>query len=220
MEAETPTPSTTPTQGDGPSWLQRTLCKECFEPSPTPPAATEDGAADAEPNPEGVAALLAIATDAVEDERERGRQLDSKCASLAGFTGLILSITGVLTPALANSKLGAAGQPAAEVAFAVGMLSLLAAVLLAVEGVLMPQKYRSMGAAQVAKFGLRSVQAHDALWVHQSMLGALNDILAQDRPVNNCKAKLTRWVARCLATGFAAVAVDAVIIAIQKFGLS
>jgi hypothetical protein len=209
----------TPAHDDRPSWLQRTLCKECFEPSSTPSAATEDGADAAAPDPEGVAALLAIATDAVEDERERGRQLDNKCASLAGFTGLILSITGVLTPALVNPKLGHVGQPVAEVAFAAGILSLLAAVLLAVEGVLMPQKYRSMGAAQVANFGLRSVQSHNALWVHQSMLGALSAILAQDRPVNNCKAKLTRWVARCLAVGFTAVAIDAVIIATRKFGL-
>jgi hypothetical protein len=98
-------------------------------------------------NPEGVAALLVTATDAVADKRERGRVLDTKCASLAGFTGLILSITGALTPALVDRKLGAVGKPLAEATFGLPILFLLAAVLLAIEGVLMPQKYRSMGTA-------------------------------------------------------------------------
>ena len=72
--------------------------------------------------------------------------------SLAGFTGLILSLTGAFAPALLDSKLGKIGQPIAEVAFFVAIVSLLLAVLVAVMGVLMPQKYRSMGTEQVANF--------------------------------------------------------------------
>jgi hypothetical protein len=206
------------TSDDGPSWLQRSLCKGCFGAAPSAPVTNDDVPVDS-PNPDGVAALLSIATDAVEDERERGRTLDTKCASLVGFTGLILSITGVLTPALIDHKLGRVGQPLAEVSFGVGVIFLLAAILLALEGVLMPQKYRSLGTAQVADFTRPSVQANNELWVNQSMLGALRDIIAQDRPVNDCKAKLTKWVARCLAWGFIAVALDAVIIAVRQFGL-
>ena len=37
-----------------------------------------------------------IATGTVTDERERGRALDSKSASLAGFSGVILSVNGLL----------------------------------------------------------------------------------------------------------------------------
>jgi hypothetical protein len=219
MSVKPDPPQATPAARDRPSWVQRTLCKECFAaPPPAPPAG--DPAPDAPAaNPEGVAALLAIATDAVEDERERGRALDTKCASLAGFTGLILSITAALTPALVDHKLGTVGKPLAETTFGLAILFLLAAVLLAIEGVLMPQKYRSMGTAQVANFSLPNIQAQEAVWVHRSMLGALSAILAQDRPVNNCKAKLTKWVGRCLAIGFIAVSVDAVIIAIRQFGL-
>jgi hypothetical protein len=209
-------PAPAPDDDDGPSWLQRLLCKECFEivPATEPP----DERDVSEPNPGGVAALLAIATDAVADERERGRALDNKCASLAGFTGLILALTGAFAPALLDNKLGEVGQPTAEVAFFVAVVFLLLAVLVAVMGVLMPQKYRSMGTEQVANFARPHVQQHDALWVHQSMLGALAKILAKDRPVNNCKAKLTGWVARFLAVGFVAVAVEAGTIAVRQFG--
>jgi hypothetical protein len=226
MESGTNTPAV-PDVGrlDGPSWLQRTLCKDCF------PASESDASADSAEdragstgvdvastaNPEGVAELLAIATDAVADERERGRALDTKTASLAGFTGLILSVDGALAGPLFSRHLGSLGRPLALVLFLIAVVFLLLAVLLAVVGVLMPQRYRGMGREQLRHFNSRATQAHDALWVHQSMLGALANILAQDRPVNDCKAKLTKTVARLLAVGFVFVAAEALTIGVSQF---
>jgi hypothetical protein len=89
---------------------------------------------------------------------------------------------------------------------------LLLAVLLAIEGVLMPQRYRGMGRQQLRDFNSPATQAHDALWVQQSMLGALENILTQDRPVNDCKAKLTKRVARLLSIAFIFVAAEALTI--------
>lgn len=202
-----------------PTWIQRLLCAECFKDEPQPEAKEADAEETdgADVKPDGVEALLAIANDTVEDERERGRALDTKCGTLVGFTGLVLAITGAITPTLVKHHLGRVGEPVADAAFVIAVASLLAATLLALEGVLMPQRYRSLGRRQLAAFARRSVQTHDAMWVHQSMLGALRDILAQDRPVNDCKAKLTKLVARCLAVGFLGVAVDALIIGIQRF---
>lgn len=198
-----------------PTWLQRKLCAECFK---VASPAEEDHGGAGEPNAGGVAELLAIATSTVEDERERGRALDTKCGTLVGFTGLILSVVGLLTPTLVKHKLGAIGEPLADVAFVVAVVALLAGVLLALVGVLMPQKYRSLGKQAVADFTRASVQQNEPVWVHQSMLGALSDILHQDRPVNDCKAKLTKWVAGCLAVGFVGVGVVAVVIALHQFG--
>jgi hypothetical protein len=222
---------------DQPSWLQRKLCGECF-PDPESKASrgsNEDAAsacsgtgavpvreaASAAPqtkaDPEGVAELLSIATDTVADERERGRALDTKSASLAGFTGLILSLDGALSGPLFSTKLGTVGRPVTLVLFLVAVLFLLLAVLLAVVGVLMPQKYRGMGREQLRNFNSPDTQAHDALWVHQSMLGALANILAQDRPVNDCKAKLTKRVALFLAIGFIFVAAEVLTIGVSQF---
>lgn len=218
---------------DGPSWLQRTLCKDCFPASESDSSAdsAEDracstgvvplpegtGHAASAANPEGVAELLAIATDAVADERERGRGLDTKTASLAGFTGLILSVDGALAGPLFSRHLGSLGRPLALVLFLIAVVFLLLAVLLAVVGVLMPQRCRGMGREQLQNFNSSATQARDALWVHQSMLGALADILAQDRPVNDCKAKLTKTVARLLAVGFIFVAAEALTIGVSQF---
>jgi hypothetical protein len=98
------------------------------------------------------------------------------------------------------------------------VVGLLLAVLVAIVGVLMPQKYRGMGREQMRNFTSRTVQAQNEMWVHQSMLGALADILDQDRPVNDCKAHLTKIVARLLAFAFVFVAGEAITLVAQHVG--
>jgi hypothetical protein len=222
-ERSPPTPADqVPEHKDQPSRLQRLLCKQCFEPIEEQKPDGEDRGdnppvpSSAAPNKDGVTALLAIATEAMKDERERGQNLDTKCASLAGFTGLILSIDGALAGPLFSQKLGSIGQPIAEVSFVIAILFLLMAVLLAVMGVLMPQGYRGLGRKQLREFALPSAQAQDALSVHQAMLGAIANIIAHDRPVNDCKAHLTKWVARLLVVGFLAVATEALTIGLDQ----
>jgi hypothetical protein len=199
------------------SWLQRTFCADCFKHKDETSTTAQRPAAKADED--GVAALLAIATETVADERDRGRALDAKAASLTGFTGLILSVNGALASAFLNHHLGPVGKPLAIVFFFLAIILLLAAVLLAVVGVLMPQGYRGMGRKELRNFATPAVQANSALWVHQSMLGALANIIAKDRPVNDCKARLTKGVARLLALGFVAVAGQALTIGFQQIGV-
>jgi uncharacterized membrane protein SirB2 len=215
-----PPPEALQTPESGPSRLQMLLCKKCFEKRGQALTTSADAVApESRADPEGVAALVAIATDAVEDERERGRALDSKTASLAGFTGLILSVNGLLAGPIFKQKLGNVGRPLAQAFFFLAMLCLLLAILLAVVGVLMPQKYRGMGREQLRDFTSPAVQAHDATWVNQSMLGALAVIIAQDRPINDCKARLTKGVALFLALAFVLVAGEAATLGLQHVGI-
>jgi hypothetical protein len=199
------------TPEESPGWLQRTLCRDCFSESGTE---TADSSPEPEParpaDPAGVAALVQIATDAIADERDRGRALDEKSASLAGFSGVILSVDALLAGPVFKQQLGSVGHPLALVSFFLAMGTLLGAVLLAIGGVLMPQRYRGLGREQLRDFTSPAVQANNELWVHQSMLGALAVIIERDRPVNDCKARLTKGVARLLALAFIFVAVQGV----------
>jgi hypothetical protein len=199
------------------AWLQRTFCADCFKQDEETSTATPKPAGP--PNEDGVAALLAIATETVADERDRGRALDAKAASLTGFTGLILSVNGAVASAFLNHHLGPVGKPVAIAFFFLAIILLLAAVLLAVVGVLMPQGYRGMGRKELRNFANPAVQANSALWVHRSMLGALANIIAKDRPVNDCKARLTKGVAGLLALGFVAVAAEALTIGLRQIGV-
>jgi uncharacterized protein YuzE len=207
------------------SWLQSRLCPELEEAQRAQVARLSSvmseatDAHDPDLNREGVAALVSIAEDAIDDERSRGRELDTKMASLVGFTGLILSINVTLVGTLLDQKLGPVGNIFMWVGFLVAVIALLIALMLGVVGVLSPQKYRGLGHGQVRDFTSAATQAMTAVNVHQSMLGALADILEQDRPVNNCKAKLTKRVARWIAIGFLGVAAEAVTIGVRKLGL-
>lgn len=164
--------------------------------------------------------MLAIATDAVDDERARGRALDGKAATLTGYSGLILSVNGLLAgPVFKQKHLGAVGRPLAQVFFGLAIACLLLAVLLAICGVLMPQSYRGLGRGQLRDFASLRVQGNNATWVRQSMLGALADIMGQDRPVNDCKARLIKGVAVLLAVAFVCVAGEGATLAVQHVGV-
>jgi hypothetical protein len=220
-DAATESPQYAVTELDKPSRLQLLLCRECFERRDRlrEQAAASSEASDAEPDKEGVEALLELATDAVADERDRGRALDTKTASLAGFTGLVLSVNVTLGRPVLERDLGPVGDPLVAVCFIVSVIFLLLAMALALFGVLMPQKYRGLGREQLRLFTTPAVQSNNKLWVHRSMLGALADTLDQDRPVNDCKAKLGKHLSRMLLVGFVGVAGQALTLAAREIGL-
>jgi hypothetical protein len=169
------------------------------------------------PDGEGVAALLEIAEDTIEDERARGLALDSKTGSLVGFGGLLLSVNAAVAKPLFDMDLGSM-TGVVRVSFAVAIASLLGAVLVAVLGVLRPQRYRGFGRDELRDFNTAEAQAMTRLVVHQRMLGAVADMLDTNRTVNDYKAMLTKWVGRLLALGFLAVALQAGVVGISQIG--
>jgi hypothetical protein len=201
---------------DPPGWLFRVLG---FKPAPP---IDEDAIARAwkapdRPGPDvaGVAELLRIAEATVEDERARGRALDTKAATLVGFTGLILSAETALTKTLFSTDLGRVGTVVARCAFFLSMIALLYSAAVAVAGVLMPQKYRGLGRDEIRAFRSPDSQAMSELAVRQAMLGAVDAILWQDRPVNDFKAKLIKRVGVGLLVGFAGLATQGLTIGLH-----
>lgn len=199
---------------DPPSRLQCLLCREIFRKRHAPADRTADWTVATDPlRRDGIAELVRIAESTVEDERQRGRQLDTKTASLAGFSGLILSIDTALARSVFGVDLGPVGDIVARVGFAASAVALLVAVALAVAGVLMPQKYRGLGREEIDDFSGPGYQAKDPMEIHRALIPALVLMLAQDRSVNDCKARLTKGVARALLAGFVGLAAAAVTLA-------
>jgi hypothetical protein len=202
--------------------LLRWLCPTCAESKNRPEADQSEAAAnDTEAqsaDEKATAALLLIAQDAVEDERERGRALDTKTASLVGATGLILSLNVTLGLPLLYQKLGPVGQAFTRFFFVIAVIFLFAALLIGILAVLAPQEYRGLGRRQVRAFTSPATQAMTRLEVHQAMLGALDEIIHHDRPVNDCKARLTTLVAFLFALGFIGVAGEALTLWLYKIG--
>lgn len=202
---------------DPPTWLQCLLCRTIFNKRSRPRDRSDEWKeATGELNDDGIAELVRIAEGVVADERERGRQLDSKSASLAGFSGLILTIDIALARSVLTLDLGDVGDVVARVGFVVASVALLAATALAIAGVLMPQKYRGLGKDQVDDFGGPTFQLAQTREVHRALLPALALTLAQDRTVNDCKARLTKGVAACLLVGFLGLTTAALTLAMYS----
>jgi hypothetical protein len=78
--------------------LQCLFCTSIFRKRQTPLDRTSEWQnATGNPNEGSIAELVRITEVTVEDERQRGRQLDTKSASLADFSGLILTVETALT---------------------------------------------------------------------------------------------------------------------------
>lgn len=174
---------------------------EPTEVSPGPPVGPPDEG--------GVEALLEIATATVEDERERGRSLDAKAASVTAFVGVVLSLNATLGRPLLNAKLGDTGDLLVRIFFIIAVVALLLGASAAVVAVFRPQGYRGLGRQQLQRFAEPQTQAMTKLAVHQAMLGALADILNTDRPVNDSKATALKFAAFFIAVGLTGVAGEA-----------
>lgn len=205
---------------DPPNPLQCLLCRAIFKERSGPRDRSDEwNDASKELNEDGIAELVRIAEGVVADERDRGRQLDTKSTSLAGFSGLILTIDTALARSVLNLEFGGLGNIFARGGFAVASVALLAATALAIAGVLMPQKYRGLGRNQVDDFCGPAFQTKPATEIHRGLLQSLSLTLAQDRAVNDCKARLTKGVAGCLLVGFLGLAASALTLGLHNLNV-
>jgi hypothetical protein len=199
---------------DPPTRLQCLLCRQIFNKRSGPRDRRDEwGQASGDLDEEGIAELVRIAESVVADERDRGRQLDAKSATLAGFSGLILAIDTALSRSIFGVDLGTVGDVFARGGFMLAAASLLCATALSIAGVLMPQKYRGLGKDAVDDFGGPAFQTMTRCEIHRSLLPSLSQTLAQDRSVNDCKARLTKRVAIFLLVGFVGLTAAAITIA-------
>jgi hypothetical protein len=169
--------------------------------------------ADAEPNPEAVEQLLELVQRFMEDERARGQALDAKTSTLAGFSGAILALTATLGAALFDRDLGAM-EPVVQALFVVGVLTLGAAAILAVGGVLRPQPQLSVSLEQIQRFPEFPLLASSKLDIQGEMLATTVGAIEFERRINDRKATRTAQAARALIAGYAAVAAMAVLLSL------
>jgi hypothetical protein len=152
------------------------------------------------------------AKDLREAERERAEGLDSKASSLAGFTGVILSLTATLVsraPTLTDAELVAL----------IGSLTLLAAAAaVAILGVIVPQAYKTLPVSELRKYltpPFYSSLRHD---VQARTLRATIRQIDHNRKLNSDKAKRLRAASVLLLSGLAGVAALALIIGVHGSG--
>lgn len=97
-------------------------------------------------------ALLQATYEVVEDERERGKVLDAKCAQLTGFIGVILALDATLAHDTLAEKLGAPYTTLLPVLYIIAVVALVVGAVSAVIGGVFPQKTLAFDRDQFADF--------------------------------------------------------------------
>lgn len=171
------------------------------------------------PNPETVRVLQAAAEELIEDERQRGRALDSKTAQLATFSGTILTLDVALGTLALRESLGCVADVVLPVCFLVAAFGLVTAASFAVGGVLMPQGFLSIDRKAVRGFARYPLLADDETQVRGRLLTSITDVqLPRERTRNNRKAAWTKGAAIALLVGLAGVVGQAITIGVSQFG--
>ena len=154
----------------------------------------------------------------MEDERARGRNLEAKTSSLAGFTGAILALTAGLGRDLFKLDLGNIGDTVFRGFFLVAVLALATSAVIAVLGVLRPQERLGIKRSQLRQFAKFPLLATPPVEIQGNMIATLVEAFDSERRVNDQKAKLTYYAAVGLGVGLLAVTGEAVTIALATSG--
>lgn len=171
------------------------------------PQAGDNSTAESFGEDASVVQCIEIAREIIDEQRARNRHLDAKTGTLAGFSATVLTLNATLgRPLLQDPDLSARADVFVSACFAVTLLALTAAVVLAVLGVLSPKASTDLTEKQIDQYSDRPkvVTAPEALRL--TWLRTLTDMAKSDRRVGNAKAKHANRAAKALATGLVGVA--------------
>jgi hypothetical protein len=167
------------------------------------------------PPEETVDALLDTVRDLLRAEEARAAGLNTRGSGLAGFVGLIVSITVGLGQRALVVGLSDPWRVAAVSLFILTLVVLVATVATTVLKVLRPQSYRSIATAEVRTYATSAVVSQPKVMVQGRILRGLIEALATERQRNDGKAVWLRRSYTALVAGLTLVAADGVILGLQ-----
>lgn len=182
-------------------------------------------------NPEteaSVDALVDTVRDLLKEETARDQSFNGRGVGLAGFVGIIVSLsTTVGRDALAASW-GRPWRGIAVVLFALVLLSLVGTVIVVVRGVLMPREAATLALDEVQKYPLPEYVYAPKVFNQGKTLRGLIAALIIERARATSKAGGLRWGYRFLILGLSSIAImgfllglhDAKLIGVRHAGKS
>lgn len=168
--------------------------------------------------PESVEELRNAVRDLLKDEDARAQSLNGRASGLTGFVGLILSV------AAAAGAAGGSGTTAGlhhwprivvGVSVAVSLLTLVAAVFVAVVKVLLPNPGATISTREVERYPLPESISQGKVMIQGRLMWGFVDALRRERQQNESKERWLRlsYVVVCVGLGFVTVAGTAAIVA-------
>ena len=135
------------------------------------------------PNPEAIAWYVKRSEDLLDDLREQVRSLRTRGGQLAGFSGAVLAIAGANVGSVLDGLHGVA-RVCAGIWLLVGVLSLVASLVTALLGTLLPRLGSEISADEVSRYTSERFTRETELWrVHvrtiRGMLTLIESITLQ-----------------------------------------
>jgi ABC-type transport system involved in multi-copper enzyme maturation permease subunit len=167
------------------------------------------------PREDTVDALLETVRELLRAEDSRATSLTARGSGLAGFVGLIISLSATVGQRAVSASLPPGWKAATIALFALALIALVSAVIVVVLRVLLPQSYRNLAMSEVSRYPLPEfVYAEKVMVQGRTMRGHI-DALATERDRNDGKARGLRCAYLLLIAGLGLAAVDAVILALH-----
>lgn len=177
--------------------------------------ATEEAPTAPQINAETVDALVDAVRDLVAAEDGREQSFNIRAGGLAGFVGIIVSISTVggkvaldQNPTYLATVLGA-------IAFSVAMVALIGSLVVAITKILIPRESAAIGMGTIERYPTWEYISKVKPMVQGEILHGLIAALAKDRQRNSSKAKALRRSYVALLIGVAALAAFAVILTVD-----
>ncbi len=165
------------------------------------------------PNEETVHALLETVRELLRAEETRATSLNTRGSGLAGFIGIIVSLSGTVGRDVLAAGLAMEARIVAVALFVAALGVLITSVIVVVLRVLAPQSYRNIAMAEVSRYALPEFVNQDKVMVEGRTMRGLIDALASERDRNDRKARALRCAYILLVVGLFLIAGDAVILA-------
>lgn len=167
------------------------------------------------PREDTVDALLETVRELLRAEDARATSLTSRGSGLAGFLGLIISLSATVGQRAVSASLGAGWKAATIGLFALALIVLIAAVIVVVLRVLLPKSYRNLAMSEVSRYPLPEFVYADKVMVQGRTMRGQIDALATERDRNDAKARGLRCAYVLLIVGLGLAAADAIILALH-----
>ncbi|HXA28598.1 MAG TPA: hypothetical protein VN193_07600 [Candidatus Angelobacter sp.] len=178
---------------------------------------------DADPSPQiqddMVEALVVQVRELLRMEDGRGQSFHARAGALAGFSGLIVSVSGAVGANIFKPDLSTPWKWTAAALLATILLTLLMALYLVMFGVLIPKESAGFSLSEVQKYPTWGFITQTRVQTQGRILHGLIEMLAVDRDRNGRKADCLRMAYRLLGGAVASFATLGVILGLHAQSL-
>jgi hypothetical protein len=169
-------------------------------------------------NPEAIAWYLQRSEELLGDLREQVRSLRVRGGQIAGFSGAVLALVGANVASVLEVLRGPA-RDSAGIAFLVGVLLLVAALVTALRGTLVPDLFSEISAKEVANFNSERFTHEPDLWrIHVRTIRGLLRVIELTTIQGDQAARAARKAEYLFLAGLFSVGIAlAILIAVVTF---